>query len=74
MVFIDHCVCLFIYLSTQCAFIAMADAGGHGVDEYLEANFQLPEEVSIYCHIIQSLSGYHVRTYALFFDINRLWL
>ncbi|KAL3796578.1 hypothetical protein HJC23_009709 [Cyclotella cryptica] len=28
-----------------CAFIAMADAGGHGVDEYLESNFQLPEEV-----------------------------
>lgn len=30
----------------QCAFIAMADIGGHGVDEYLESNFQLPEEVS----------------------------
>jgi len=29
-----------------CAFIAMADIGGHGVDEYLESNFQLPEEVS----------------------------
>lgn len=28
-----------------CAFIAMADAGGHGVDEYLENNFQLPEEI-----------------------------
>lgn len=27
------------------AFIAMADAGGHGVDEYLENNFQLPEEI-----------------------------
>jgi hypothetical protein len=26
----------------------MADAGGHGVDEYLEANFQLPEEVRTY--------------------------
>ena len=23
----------------------MADVGGHGVDEYLESNFQLPEEV-----------------------------
>jgi hypothetical protein len=28
-----------------CAFIAMAEAGGHGVDEYLENNFQLPEEI-----------------------------
>ncbi|KAL7539116.1 hypothetical protein ACHAXR_009033 [Thalassiosira sp. AJA248-18] len=28
-----------------CAFIAMADAGGHGVDDYLENNFQLPEEI-----------------------------
>lgn len=28
-----------------CAFVAMADAGGHGVDEYLENNFQLPEEI-----------------------------
>ncbi len=28
-----------------CAFIAMADVGGHGVDEYLENNFQLPEEI-----------------------------
>ena len=25
----------------------MADIGGHGVDEYLESNFQLPEEVSV---------------------------
>jgi len=28
-----------------CAFVAMADAGGHGVDAYLENNFQLPEEI-----------------------------
>jgi len=28
-----------------CAFVSMADAGGHGVDEYLENNFQLPEEI-----------------------------
>ena len=28
-----------------CAFVVMADAGGHGVDEYLENNFQLPEEI-----------------------------
>ena len=27
------------------SFVAMAEAGGHGVDEYLEGNFQLPEEV-----------------------------
>lgn len=27
------------------AFIAMADAGGHGVDDYLENNFQYPETV-----------------------------
>jgi len=27
------------------SFVAMADAGGHGVDEYLENNFQLPEDV-----------------------------
>ena len=27
------------------SFVAMADAGGHGVDEYLEKNFQLPEDV-----------------------------
>jgi hypothetical protein len=26
----------------------MADAGGHGVDEYLESNFQLPEEVRMF--------------------------
>ena len=25
-----------------CTFVAMADAGGHGVDEYLKNNFQLP--------------------------------
>ena len=28
-----------------CAFVAMADIGGHGVDEYLENNFQLPDVV-----------------------------
>ena len=28
-----------------CAFVAMADCGGHGVDEYLENNFQLPDVV-----------------------------
>lgn len=27
------------------AFVAMAEAGGHGVDDYLENNFQLPEEI-----------------------------
>jgi len=27
------------------SFVAMADAGGHGVDEYLENNFQLPEDL-----------------------------
>ena len=27
------------------SFVAMADAGGHGADAYLEGNFQLPEEV-----------------------------
>ena len=27
------------------AFVAMAEAGGHGVDGYLENNFQLPEEI-----------------------------
>jgi hypothetical protein len=26
-----------------CAFVAMADTGGHGIDEYLENNFQLPD-------------------------------
>jgi len=33
------------YTRAACAFIAMAEAGGHGVDEYLENNFQLPEEI-----------------------------
>ena len=28
-----------------CAFVAMADCGGHGVDDYLENNFQLPDVV-----------------------------
>ncbi|KAL3791402.1 hypothetical protein ACHAW5_005776 [Stephanodiscus triporus] len=28
-----------------CAFVAMADVGGHGVDEYLENNFQLPDVI-----------------------------
>ncbi len=27
------------------SFVAMADAGGHGVDEYLENNFQLPDVI-----------------------------
>ena len=28
-----------------CTFVAMADTGGHGVDEYLENNFQLPNVI-----------------------------
>ena len=28
-----------------CAFVTMANTGGHGVDKYLENNFQLPEEI-----------------------------
>jgi hypothetical protein len=43
-------------LWAKCAFIAMADVGGHGVDEYLESNFQLPEEV---CYLSGSLSLIH---------------
>ncbi|KAL3806041.1 hypothetical protein ACHAXA_000182 [Cyclostephanos tholiformis] len=28
-----------------CAFVAMAEVGGHGVDEYMENNFQLPDVI-----------------------------
>ena len=53
----------------------MADAGGHGVDEYLEANFQLPEEVSTFCHTIKALcsDGFSHQNW-LIFILDRSWL
>lgn len=39
------------------SFVAMADAGGHGVDDYLENNFQLPEDVMALALAAQAGSG-----------------
>ena len=39
------------------SFVAMADAGGHGVDEYLESNFQLPEDVMALALAVQAGSA-----------------
>lgn len=39
------------------SFVAMADAGGHGVDEYLENNFQLPEDVMALALAVQAGSA-----------------
>ena len=39
------------------SFVAMADAGGHGVDEYLEQNFQLPEDVMALALAVQAGSA-----------------
>ena len=39
------------------SFVAMADAGGHGVDDYLENNFQLPEDIMALALAAQAGSG-----------------
>lgn len=45
------------------SFIAMADMGGHGVDEYLDANFQYPEEIMT--TLFQKLQALNVDTQSL---------